>query len=111
MGSYIIMQFPFLMHYPSTTRDFRFLYGEQARFFGDEIHLDLKHSKMGTLAMASAGENLNASQVRFPQHTLFVIRFLFLDRTLSFNVSESLFIASSISPCVKISIIWMANIL
>ncbi|KAJ8532650.1 hypothetical protein K7X08_012573 [Anisodus acutangulus] len=40
----------------------KFLYGEQARFFGDEIHLDLKHSKMGTVAMASAGENLNASQ-------------------------------------------------
>ncbi|OIT18707.1 peptidyl-prolyl cis-trans isomerase cyp59, partial [Nicotiana attenuata] len=40
----------------------RFLYGEQARFFGDEIHLDLKHSKMGTVAMVSAGENLNASQ-------------------------------------------------
>lgn len=42
---------------------FRFLYGEQARFFSDEIHLDLKHAKTGTLAMASAGENLNASQV------------------------------------------------
>lgn len=43
---------------------FRVLYGEQARFFGDEIHLDLKHTKTGTLAMASAGENLNASQVK-----------------------------------------------
>lgn len=42
---------------------FRFLYGDQARFFSDEIHLDLKHAKTGTLAMASAGENLNASQV------------------------------------------------
>ncbi|CAN4102516.1 unnamed protein product [Withania somnifera] len=41
---------------------YKILYGEQARFFGDEIHLDLKHSKMGTVAMASAGENLNASQ-------------------------------------------------
>lgn len=41
----------------------RFLYGDQARFFGDEIHLDLKHSKTGTVSMASAGENLNASQV------------------------------------------------
>ncbi|KAL0715039.1 hypothetical protein Bca4012_022018 [Brassica carinata] len=43
----------------------KFLYGEQARFFGDEIHLDLKHSKTGTVAMASGGENLNASQFYF----------------------------------------------
>ncbi|KAK4439606.1 Peptidyl-prolyl cis-trans isomerase CYP59 [Sesamum alatum] len=41
---------------------YKFLYGDQARFFGDEIHLDVKHSKTGTVAMASAGENLNASQ-------------------------------------------------
>ncbi|XP_061340665.1 peptidyl-prolyl cis-trans isomerase CYP59 isoform X2 [Gastrolobium bilobum] len=41
---------------------YKFLYGEQARFFSDEIHIDLKHSKTGTVAMASAGENLNASQ-------------------------------------------------
>ncbi|PNX96181.1 peptidyl-prolyl cis-trans isomerase 4-like protein, partial [Trifolium pratense] len=40
----------------------RFLYGDQARFFNDEIHIDLKHSKTGTVAMASAGENMNASQ-------------------------------------------------
>lgn len=46
-----------------TLCDYRFLYGDQARFFGDEIHLDLKHSKTGTVAMASAGEDLNASQV------------------------------------------------
>jgi peptidyl-prolyl cis-trans isomerase-like 4 len=38
------------------------LYGEQARFFEDEIHPKLKHSKKGTVAMASGGENLNASQ-------------------------------------------------
>ncbi|KAG9136536.1 hypothetical protein Leryth_014381 [Lithospermum erythrorhizon] len=41
---------------------YKFLYGDQARFFGDEIHLDVKHAKTGTVAMASAGENLNASQ-------------------------------------------------
>ncbi|KAJ7982053.1 Peptidyl-prolyl cis-trans isomerase-like protein [Quillaja saponaria] len=41
---------------------YKFLYGDQARFFNDEIHLDLKHSRTGTVAMASAGENLNASQ-------------------------------------------------
>ncbi|XP_027355090.1 peptidyl-prolyl cis-trans isomerase CYP59 [Abrus precatorius] len=41
---------------------YKFLYGDQARFFSDEIHIDLKHSMTGTVAMASAGENLNASQ-------------------------------------------------
>ncbi|KAL9230832.1 hypothetical protein vseg_006130 [Gypsophila vaccaria] len=41
---------------------YKFIYGDQARFFKDEIHPDLKHLKMGTVAMASAGENLNASQ-------------------------------------------------
>ncbi|PIN12431.1 putative peptidyl prolyl cis-trans isomerase [Handroanthus impetiginosus] len=41
---------------------YKFLFGNQARFFDDEIHLDLKHTKIGTVAMASAGENLNASQ-------------------------------------------------
>ncbi|XWS28129.1 hypothetical protein CRYUN_Cryun25bG0039200 [Craigia yunnanensis] len=44
---------------------YKLMYGDQARFFGDEIHLDLKHSKTGTVAMASAGENLNASQFYF----------------------------------------------
>lgn len=41
----------------------RFLEGDHARFFNDEIHPELKHSKTGTVAMASSGENLNASQV------------------------------------------------
>ncbi|GFS45291.1 cyclophilin 59 [Actinidia rufa] len=41
---------------------YKFLYGDQARFFGDEIRLELKHTKMGIIAMASAGEDLNASQ-------------------------------------------------
>ncbi|CAJ1978395.1 unnamed protein product [Sphenostylis stenocarpa] len=41
---------------------YKFLYGDQARFFSDEIHMDLKHTKTGTVAMASAGKNLNASQ-------------------------------------------------
>jgi len=42
----------------------RFLYGDQARFFDDEIRPELRHSKTGTVAMASAGENCNASQVQ-----------------------------------------------
>ncbi|KAJ6810658.1 peptidyl-prolyl cis-trans isomerase CYP59 [Iris pallida] len=44
---------------------YKFLYGEQARFFDDEIHPDLKHSKTGTVAMATAGKNRNASQFYF----------------------------------------------
>ncbi|XP_078428726.1 cyclophilin 59 [Wolffia australiana] len=44
---------------------YKFLYGDQARFFDDEIHPDLKHSKTGTVAMASAGKNCNASQFYF----------------------------------------------
>ncbi|CAL9059231.1 peptidyl-prolyl cis-trans isomerase CYP59 isoform X1 [Musa acuminata AAA Group] len=44
---------------------YKFLYGEQARFFEDEIHPDLKHTRTGTIAMASAGQNLNASQFYF----------------------------------------------
>lgn len=45
--------------------NFRFLYGDQARFFEHEIRPELKHSKMGTVSMVSAGENLNASQVNW----------------------------------------------
>ncbi|EPS58333.1 hypothetical protein M569_16482, partial [Genlisea aurea] len=47
---------------------YKFLYGDQARFFSDEIHLDVRHLKMGTVAMASAGENLNASQFYITLH-------------------------------------------
>ncbi|KAI6687939.1 hypothetical protein NL676_024767 [Syzygium grande] len=56
------------MNHPSNWHKlfcFRFLYGDQASFFVDEIHLDLKHSKTGAVAMASAGENLNASPFYF----------------------------------------------
>nr|CAB3468712.1 unnamed protein product [Digitaria exilis] len=41
---------------------YKYLYGDQARFFDDEIHPELRHSKTGTVAMASAGDNCNASQ-------------------------------------------------
>ncbi|KAG0606259.1 hypothetical protein M758_9G126200 [Ceratodon purpureus] len=41
---------------------YKLLYGDQARFFDDEIHPTLKHDKVGIVAMASAGENVNASQ-------------------------------------------------
>lgn len=59
----VIVNISFCLHICVDYTIFRFLYGDQARFFGDEIRLDLKHSKMGTVAMASAGEDLNASQV------------------------------------------------
>eukprot|EP00884_Botryococcus_braunii_P005430 jgi/Botrbrau1/14889/Bobra.0248s0008.1 len=38
------------------------LYGEQARFFDDEIIPHIRHTKKGIVGMAGAGENLNASQ-------------------------------------------------
>ena len=38
------------------------LYGEQARYFDDEINSSIKHTKRGTVAMANAGKNMNASQ-------------------------------------------------
>lgn len=38
------------------------LYGEQARFFDDELRPQLKHKKKGMLGMASAGPDQNASQ-------------------------------------------------
>lgn len=38
------------------------LYGEQARFFEDELRGNLTHNKKGIVGMASAGPNLNASQ-------------------------------------------------
>lgn len=41
---------------------YKLLYGDQARFFDDEFHPTLKHDKVGIVAMASAGENANASQ-------------------------------------------------
>ena len=43
---------------------FRILYGEQAKYFQDEILPTMKHTKKGTVAMASAGPNLNGSQVK-----------------------------------------------
>lgn len=44
---------------------YKLLYGEHVRFVGSEIHPELNHSKTGTVAMASAGENLSASQFYF----------------------------------------------
>jgi cyclophilin family peptidyl-prolyl cis-trans isomerase len=41
----------------------RLLYGSQARFFDDEISPKRKHGPKGCVGMASAGPDLNASQV------------------------------------------------
>lgn len=38
------------------------LYGDQARFFEDEIRPGLRHKAKGTVSMASGGADLNASQ-------------------------------------------------
>ena len=38
------------------------LYGDQARFFEDEIRPHLKHRRRGMVGMASGGPDLNASQ-------------------------------------------------
>lgn len=38
------------------------LYGEQARYFEDEIRPHLKHKRKGLLGMAGAGEDMNGSQ-------------------------------------------------
>lgn len=34
----------------------------QAKYFEDEVHPEVKHTKAGLLCMASAGENMNTSQ-------------------------------------------------
>jgi peptidyl-prolyl cis-trans isomerase-like 4 len=41
---------------------YKFLYGDQARFFDDEISATRKHHKKGTVSMAPSGTNKNASQ-------------------------------------------------
>ena len=41
---------------------YKALHGEQARFFEDEFHRSLRHTKAGTVSMVSTGPNTNASQ-------------------------------------------------
>ncbi|KAL9969222.1 hypothetical protein ACROYT_G021415 [Oculina patagonica] len=41
---------------------FRFLYGDQAKFFEAEIKPRIKHKKRGTVSMANNGDNLHGSQ-------------------------------------------------
>ena len=45
-----------------TPRPRRHLYGDQARFFDDEITPKLKHTKLGAVGCASSGPNQNTSQ-------------------------------------------------
>jgi hypothetical protein len=63
------------------------LYGDQARFFSDEIHPDLKHDTLGVVAMASAGENLNASQVS--QNCVFSLRVFYIN-ALKISIGSSM---------------------
>jgi hypothetical protein len=51
---------------------FRILYGDQACFLDDEIHLELRYSKTRTIVVSSIGENCNASQVQFLNPTLII---------------------------------------
>lgn len=61
--------------------------------------------------MATAGENLNASQVQFP---ILLVRSIFFQTTCAMECFlmclDHFFPVSSISHCVKILITWMANI-
>ena len=41
------------------------LYGEQARFFEDEIRPHIRHKRKGLLGMAGGGRDMNASQFYF----------------------------------------------
>eukprot|EP00026_Physarum_polycephalum_P006100 Phypoly_transcript_06141.p1 GENE.Phypoly_transcript_06141~~Phypoly_transcript_06141.p1 ORF type:complete len:472 (+),score=82.71 Phypoly_transcript_06141:35-1450(+) len=38
------------------------LYGEDAKYFEDEIHLPIKHKEKGVVAMANEGKNMNGSR-------------------------------------------------
>ena len=40
------------------------MYGEQARFFDDEIHPTIKHSKKGLIAMAGMSSGLTQAGLR-----------------------------------------------
>ena len=42
---------------------FGLLYGDQAKYFDNEMEPQLKHQRRGMVSMAPAGENKNASQV------------------------------------------------
>ena len=49
----------FYLAYSRLVAVHRLMYGEQARFFQDEVRQDLKHKKKGMVAMASASGRLH----------------------------------------------------
>lgn len=51
--------------YQANRLPYRLLYGDQARFFDDEVRKTLKHHKPGMVGMAGAGKDMNASQFYF----------------------------------------------
>lgn len=40
------------------------LYGEQAKYFEDQINPEMKHDRIGTVSTANVGPNMNDSKVR-----------------------------------------------
>jgi len=43
----------------------RLLYGDQARYFEQELKPRIKHSKLGQISMVNNGSNMHGSQVAF----------------------------------------------
>jgi peptidyl-prolyl cis-trans isomerase-like 4 len=75
------------------------LYGDQARFFEDEIRPHIKHKQKGTVAMASGGPDLNNSQ--FYITTADALHSLDERHTIFGQVAEGLDILEAINdaPC------------
>ncbi|XP_049848224.1 uncharacterized protein LOC126313314 isoform X2 [Schistocerca gregaria] len=74
------------------------LYGDQARFFEDEIRPHLKHSFKGVVAMANAGKDMNASQ--FYITTIDNIKVLDGKHTIFGYVAEGLEVLDRINDAV-----------
>ena len=53
----------------------RLLYGDQARYFEQELKPRIKHSKLGQISMVNNGSNMHGSQVANPsvKYTVIVL--------------------------------------
>ena len=74
--------------------------GPEKRFFGDEIDRKLKHTKMGTVAMANKKENMNGS--RFYMTLRDNISFLDKKHTIFGQVVEGLDVLEKINDVLLI---------